>query len=90
MDDLRFLNIGFWIFAFLMVTLIFGAIIDGFYVKPVASEKANKFCMQMGFDFYESYERIGFFSTSPVAIKCKYVEQYRQLDGNLDVNIKKT
>ena len=57
-------------------------IIDVVYVAPIASQKANEYCKTLGFDFYESYERIGIWSKEPLAIKCKYVEQYRQIDIN--------
>lgn len=92
MDDIIMKMFGIFIGLLLILFFvsIIGVIIDSIYTQPMASEKANKFCMQMGFDFYEGYERIGLFSTTPVAIKCKYVEQYRKLDGNLDVNIRKT
>ncbi len=55
---------------------------DQLYVMPQASQKANLHCQDMGFDFYESYSRIGILSKNPVAIKCKYVDQYKQIDLN--------
>ena len=59
------------------------SIYDEFYIKPQASEKANEYCVERGFDFYEDYKRIGFLSKEPVAIICKYVGQYRDIDFNL-------
>ena len=58
-------------------------IYDVNYIEPQASEKANEYCVERGFDFYEDYKRIGFLSKEPVAIICKYVDQYRDIDFNL-------
>lgn len=66
------------------------SVIDDVWVKPVAADKANQHCETRGFDFYESFERIGILSEDPVAITCKYVEQYRKIDINrplVEVNI---
>ncbi len=71
------------IFLLLMVVGIPLAIYDDVYIKPQASEKANEYCVERGFDFYEDYKRIGFLSKEPVAIICKYVDQYRDIDLNL-------
>ena len=71
------------IIMLLMVVGIPLSIYDDFYIKPQASEKANQYCVEKGFDFYEDYKRIGFLSKEPVAIICKYVDQYRDIDFNL-------
>ena len=55
---------------------------DQMYIYPIAAQKANEYCESLGFDFYESFSRVGLFSKNPIAIKCKYVEQYRQIDIN--------
>ena len=51
------------------------SIIDSIHKYPIAAEKANKYCLQRGFDFYDDFERIGILSEDPIAIKCKYAEQ---------------
>ncbi len=80
-----------WILLCLLLVLLFVilplTIYDSIYIKPVASQNANKYCQNLGWDFYEDYERIGFLSKEPVAIKCKYVEQYRKIDINKDVGV---
>ncbi len=58
-------------------------IIDETYKRPQAAEKANQICQEQGYDFYESFERIGILSDEPVAIKCKYVDNYKEIDMNL-------
>lgn len=73
----------FLVGAFIMCGLFLGVTIyDGIYIQPIAADKANMECKMQGFDFYESFDRIGIFSKTPVAIKCKYVEQYRKIDLN--------
>ena len=57
--------------------------IDETYLYPQAAENANQFCQQQGYDFYEDFERIGLFSTTPVAIACKYVDNYQEIDMKL-------
>ena len=72
-------------FALIIIGLIIfgiGAVYDGIYISPIASDKANIHCKGLGFDFYESYKRVGIFSKTPIAVKCKYVEQYRKIDLN--------
>jgi len=55
-------------------------IIDETVTRPQAAENANQFCKEQGYDFYESFERIGILSTTPVAIECKYVQNYQEMD----------
>ena len=60
------------------------AFYDDLYIQPIANEKANEVCQEKGFDFYEKYSRVGILSKEPVAIICKYVEQYRDIDLNIN------
>ncbi len=66
---------------FLLVFLIFIpiGIYDELYIKPVAANKANNYCISLGFDQYKSFSRIGILSENPVAIKCEYAERYTDL-----------
>jgi len=72
------------IVGILIILLFFGGviftIIDEVYKLPQAAEKANQICQEKGFDYYDDFERIGFLSNNPVAIKCKYVENYQEMD----------
>ena len=77
--------IGALVLLLFVVSLIAGY--DTMYVIPIVDEKANQHCQERGFDFYEDYSRVGFLSKEPVAIICKYVEQYR--DINLNIREKK-
>lgn len=56
---------------------------DAMYVYPIAANKANQVCQQKGFDFYEDFSRVGLFSTEPVAVTCKFVDQYQKSDINI-------
>lgn len=84
-DSFRW-SIGLWITVFILFMFV-GLplmIYDIVYIVPIANEKANQYCQEKGFDFYESYSRIGFLSKEPMAIICKYVEQYRDIDLNIN------
>ena len=65
-------------FLGLLVAVSFG-IYDGLYVRPIASDGANNYCKDMGFDQYKTYSRVGIFSKNPVAIKCEFAEKYTDL-----------
>ena len=84
-DSVKFL-FGLWIiFAVLFVFIALPLIIyDIVYIVPIVNEKANQYCQEKGFDFYEKYSRVGFLSKEPMAIICKYVEQYREIDLNIN------
>lgn len=72
--------------GFVILVLLFCipmAIIDGVYKHPQAAETANQICQENGYDFYESFARVGILSTEPVAIKCKYVDNYQEMDIKL-------
>ena len=69
--------------GFLLLLGVLG-IYDSLYVEPIADENANQYCQEKGFDFYEKYSRVGFLSKEPMAIICKYVEQYREIDLNIN------
>jgi len=58
-------------------------LVDDVYKKSMAAEKANQICQGQGYDYYEDFKRIGIWSTEPVAIKCKYVENYKEVDMNV-------
>jgi len=77
--DLIFLSI---IVLFLFGSFV-GLMVDDAYKKPQAAEKANQICQEHGYDYYEDFKRIGIWSTEPVAIKCKYVENYKEVDMNV-------
>jgi len=59
-------------------------IIDGVYQYPKAAEKANQICEEQGYDFYEDFSRVGILSSEPVAVICKYVENYKEVDMNIN------
>ena len=71
------------LFLTLFIALPVG-IYDSVYITPLVDQKANEHCQEKGFDFYEEYSRVGFLSKEPVAIICKYVEQYRDIDLNIN------
>jgi len=86
-DDDKFERVGVVFLCLIIlvsILLIPIAIYDMGYIIPAAADKANVECQLRGYDFYESYERIGILSKEPVAITCKYVEQYREIDLNID------
>ena len=67
---------------FISFVLVMGSVgmIDITYKLPQAAEKANQICQSEGYDFYEKFERIGILSNEPVAIECKYVQNYQEMD----------
>jgi len=70
-------------FVFLLVCAVIGlaiALYNSLFISPISDDKANQYCQEEGYDFYESYSRIGIFSKEPMAIRCKFVEQYRKID----------
>ncbi len=90
LEEIFKLFMAFLLFTWVAVFTIFIIVgiplitYDGIYVRPIAAENANQYCREQGFDFYETFSRIGILSREPVAIKCKYVEQYRAMDINLN------
>jgi len=75
------------IFSSIVVLFLLGFcvsfVVDSIYKQPMAAEKANQICQGHGYDYYEDFRRIGIWSTEPVAIKCKYVENYKEVDLNV-------
>ncbi|GAF76185.1 unnamed protein product [marine sediment metagenome] len=69
-----------WILLMLCVGL------DILYIKPLAAEDANHFCKLQGYDSYDDFQRTGLFSTKAIAVRCKYVPNYQQMD----IDIKQT
>ncbi len=71
--------------GFLIIWIIFGvsaasiSLIDLIYKHPIAEDKANFLCKQMGFDQHKSFSRVGIWSIDPLAIKCEYAERYTDL-----------
>jgi len=62
------------------IGLITWALIDEIYRRPQAAETANQICQSEGYDFYDRFKRIGILSATPVAIECKYVQNYQEMD----------
>jgi len=76
-DDLlpSFFYSGLIVLIFFVVVLIY----DKEYIEPIASESANNYCKNLGYDQYKTFSRIGFFSKVPVGIKCEFAEKYTDL-----------
>lgn len=72
-------NVGAMVLAILFIVFVVSSIVDSFYLYPVAAQKANDYCKSAGFDQQKSFDRIGIFSVTPVAIKCEYAERYTDL-----------
>jgi len=91
MDYLFKFLFGMWVIIFILFIVVGIPLIvyDGVYITPIVDEKANQHCQEKGYDFYEKYSRIGFLSKEPVAIICKYVEQYRNIDLNINKEAQK-
>ena len=71
------------IFSSIVLVLSSVGVIDITYKFPQAAETANQICQSEGYDFYEKFSRIGFLSNEPVAIECKYVQNYQEMDIDL-------
>lgn len=78
-DEITIMICGI-IIGILLLVVVPLLIIDGVYKQPQAAEKANQICQSQGYDFYEDFQRIGILSNEPVAIKCKYVDNYQAMD----------
>lgn len=63
----------------LLFSALFAVIYDEIYSRPTAAKEANNYCKNGGYDQYKSFQRIGFLSKTPVAIKCEYSERYTDL-----------
>ena len=80
-EDKNILETIFWIGVVIFVFgFLFCSFIDSIWSIPQAAENANQYCKDKGYDFYESFQRIGLLSDNPIAIVCKYVDQYRKID----------
>lgn len=80
-DTIEFIG-GSCIFLLLVIVIgcvVFG-VVDEIYKSPQAADIANEICKEMGYDSYEKFSRVGFLSTEPVAIRCKYVDNYKDID----------
>ncbi|KKN34618.1 hypothetical protein LCGC14_0792080 [marine sediment metagenome] len=80
---LKFMSVLLIVSILLFIISIPLMVYDSMYINPIAQEKANEYCQEQGFDFYKEYSRIGFLSKEPIAVICKYVEQYRNIDLNI-------
>jgi len=65
--------------AIVFVTMMGTVLYDTMQLQPEAAEKANIHCQNRGYDFYESFSR-KLLSTKPIGIKCKYVDNYKEMD----------
>lgn len=79
MDEMDFLLMLPIAMVLLVISLLIPTMYDNMYLRPIAAEKANGHCVAIGFDQYKEFDRIGFFSKDPVAIKCEYAERYTDL-----------
>lgn len=74
----------FPVYFFLFIVLCFilmliFAFVEMKYISPVADDKANEHCKEIGFDQYKAYSRVGMWSKDPIGIKCEYAEKYTDL-----------
>jgi len=77
-DTCRLAMISLIILMFFII-VGFVVIIGETYIGPVADERANNHCIMLGFDQYNDYSCVGFFSKEPIAIKCEYSEKYTDI-----------
>ena len=78
MESFEISMIIFLLLIFLAISCSCG-VYDCMYVRPIASEKANIYCQDLGFDQYKEFSRVGIFSKEPIAIKCEFAERYTDL-----------
>jgi len=67
---------------FCFITFLVVILYDQLVLNPIVDEDANQICMATGYNFFESYSRIPL-TRDVKGLKCKYVEQYRQIDLNI-------
>jgi len=67
----------------IMIVMFFYLIIgllENLYIEPIVKDNANEFCQDKGYDFYEDYARTGLINSNPIAVRCKYAENSREID----------
>ena len=75
------------LFIGILLGILVVGVIDLIYKEPLAADKANEMCKEQGYDSYEKFSRIGLWSTEPVAIRCKYVDNYKDIDMNINRDV---
>jgi hypothetical protein len=65
------------------------AIIYNLYEKPIINQQVHQQCIEQGYDTYNSWEGKGLFPKKPLHVKCMFVENRQDLQGNLNINMKK-
>ena len=74
-------------FISILFSILVVSVIDMTYKEPLAADKANEICKEQGYDSYEKFSRVGFLSNEPIAIRCKYVDNYKDIDMRISKDI---
>ena len=74
--------------SFLLVGILFATISlngqdNNMKNYTTAAEDANHLCKMQGYDSYDDFQRAGLFSAKAIAVRCKYVDNYQQMDIDL-------
>jgi len=75
--------IGFGLIIFILTSVISLTIIDG-NNRAIASEKANQWCINRGYDTYDTFKRKAF-ENEPFGIKCNYIKNRKEVITNANV-----
>ena len=70
----------FLIFIFLVAQIGYSA-----YIVPKVDAKAHNYCISEGYDTFESWKGVGFFPKDYEYVKCKFVENRKDIQGNLEL-----
>jgi len=72
------------LWAVVMAVFISVSWIDTTFYNPIASEKANQWCINNGYDTYDTYSKV-VLSKEPLGIKCNYIKNRQEIITNSDV-----
>jgi hypothetical protein len=56
------------------------------YERPVINQQAHNYCISQGYDTFEKWDAIGFFPETYTYVKCKFVDNRQDIQGNLRLN----
>jgi len=77
-----------WVLVTMIILLFLTIIIGATYniidknLDAEASDKADKICKNQGYDTYD-YFKTKLFSSTPLGVKCKYIESHNNVNLNI-------
>ena len=89
-DDMqKFLKVTVSVMILFLIVSVVGLCVQEYhslYVRPDIEFEADKECKLTGFDTFESYTTKGIYPTDYVLVKCKFVGNRMDLQGDININ----